>query len=198
MSGSGNWLDDLWNDLVSFLESLFGQAPATTPVTITVYPLSGEPPLFVSVSGTAPPSATFTIYSNEEVLTTGQASTTGTWSVGITINDTSVLYAEVTENGVMVKSNSVTITVSAGAASAIVLTANPTDVASGGTSTFTATVTDASSNPVSGVQLYVFENGTESATLPPLTGTNGETTFTLTFTTAGTDSIDVSTDTANT
>ena len=71
-------------------------------------------------------------------------------------------------------------------------------MASGGTSTFTATVTDASSNPVSGVQLYVFENGTESATLPPLTGTNGETTFTLTFTTAGTDSIDVSTDTANT
>ena len=44
----------------------------------------------------------------------------------------------------------------------------------------------------------MFENGTESATLPPLTGTNGETTFTLTFTTAGTDSIDVSTDTANT
>ncbi len=107
----------------------------------------------------------------------------------------------------MVKSNNSTVTVNPGAVASVTLAPATDTVSSGSSVTFTATAFDASNNPVGGVQLYGFLNGDTTPivglTIPPTsTGAGGtaagQTTFTINFTTAGTQVIDVATDQTNT
>ena len=82
----------------------------------------------------------------------------------------------------------------AGPAQTITISPSSGHAAQGSTETWTATVTDSSNNPVSGIALLYFVSGSNTIAVTPISGvtnSSGQLTFSYTGTNAGTDTITV-------